>query len=325
MAYVKNNVNTKNEKFFKPRLLLINADEAKSIGRNEAQVLQQIRYWLGRSKNVIDGKTWVYKTYAEWQQEITFLSERTIRRAIRSLEDKGIILSFTSNRRFSRTKYYTLSDHMPNNEMVMVPSGHKAQKNNANFVKMDAPSGQNYQVTPYIHKLLHNNNNTHPVGKSKQESCNSSIAVVDFNFDDELTNELVGFGIVAETAKELVRRHPKEYIRSKIDLMRRSKGIVSKAAWLVAAINKNFPDVKNGAFIDPHLEAERNKRQQALEIEQAKNQQAFDQLANEYVNSMLMELGKPATGSGYEKFCALRRTGLARGTSGEREYTGVLR
>lgn len=83
---------------------------AKLIGLNEAIILQQVHYWLGRSKNVRDGKTWVYKTYAEWREEFPFWSEDTIYRTIRKLETVQLLESTDKYNAIStdRTKWYTI-------------------------------------------------------------------------------------------------------------------------------------------------------------------------------------------------------------------------
>jgi hypothetical protein len=46
---------------------------AAKIGLNEAVVLQQIHYWLGISKHNIEGRTWVYNTYEEWQKQLPLI------------------------------------------------------------------------------------------------------------------------------------------------------------------------------------------------------------------------------------------------------------
>lgn len=65
---------------------------AAKIGVNEAVVLQQIHYWLGISKHVVEERTWVYNTYEEWQKQLPFWSVSTIKRTIRSLEMMGLLL-----------------------------------------------------------------------------------------------------------------------------------------------------------------------------------------------------------------------------------------
>ncbi len=88
---------------------------AARIGLNEAIVLQQVFYWLGgdRKPHVRDGRRWVYNTYEGWREQFPFLSERTIRRTIRELEQTGLLESafFTDHpehRHLDHTKWYTI-------------------------------------------------------------------------------------------------------------------------------------------------------------------------------------------------------------------------
>lgn len=82
---------------------------AVKIGLNEAVVLQQIHYWLGISKHHIEGRTWVYNTYEEWQKQLPFWSVSTIKRTIRSLEMLGLLLSENWNQmKMDKTKWYSI-------------------------------------------------------------------------------------------------------------------------------------------------------------------------------------------------------------------------
>lgn len=93
-----------------PQSILILCPElAVILGRTEAEILQQIHYWLEKSKNIIDGIRWVYNTYQQWQSQFPFLSDRTIRRAIRHLEDLGILKSERHEAsRWYQRKWYTI-------------------------------------------------------------------------------------------------------------------------------------------------------------------------------------------------------------------------
>ncbi|MEH7276699.1 hypothetical protein [Neobacillus vireti] len=82
---------------------------AAKIGLNEAVVLQQIHYWLGISKHKIEGRTWVYNTYEEWQKQLPFWSVSTIKRGIRSLEMLGLLISANFNQlKMDKTKWYSI-------------------------------------------------------------------------------------------------------------------------------------------------------------------------------------------------------------------------
>lgn len=79
---------------------------AVKIGLNEAVVLQQIHYWVSSSSNVIKGRKWIFNTYKEWQKQLPFWSESTIKRTIRSLEDQGYLISANFNKlKIDKTKW----------------------------------------------------------------------------------------------------------------------------------------------------------------------------------------------------------------------------
>lgn len=82
---------------------------AVKIGLNEAIVLQQIHYWLGRSKTEIDGHRWVYNTVQQWREQFPFWSDDTIGRALKNLREKGVVVAERlSKNGFDRTLYYRI-------------------------------------------------------------------------------------------------------------------------------------------------------------------------------------------------------------------------
>lgn len=82
---------------------------AVKIGLNEALFIQQLHYWLTSSKNIRDGKHWVYNTVDEWNKQFPFWSKATLKRTIASLEKMGLIQSANYNRiSIDRTKWYTI-------------------------------------------------------------------------------------------------------------------------------------------------------------------------------------------------------------------------
>jgi hypothetical protein len=84
---------------------------ACKIGLNEAVVLQQIHYWAGQSKNELEGHKWVYNSVSEWRRQFPFWSEQTIRRALATLKERGLLVAkCLSPDPFNRTPYYRI-DH----------------------------------------------------------------------------------------------------------------------------------------------------------------------------------------------------------------------
>lgn len=83
---------------------------AKSIGLNEAIVLQQIHYWLRKSNNVKDGHKWIYNSMTNWQKQFSFWSLPTVKRVFRSLEKQGLIITANYNKAgFDKTKWYRIN------------------------------------------------------------------------------------------------------------------------------------------------------------------------------------------------------------------------
>ena len=66
---------------------------AVKIGLNEAIVLQQVHYWLERSKTSINGHLWVYNSVSEWRTQFPFWSDDTISRALKSLRTRGVVIA----------------------------------------------------------------------------------------------------------------------------------------------------------------------------------------------------------------------------------------
>ncbi|WP_374720599.1 hypothetical protein [Peribacillus tepidiphilus] len=89
--------------------LMIIPSLAVKIGLNESIILQQIHYWLVTSSHVIEGRKWIYNTYKDWQKQLPFWSESTIKRTIKSLEEKGYVNSDNFNQhKMDKTKWYTI-------------------------------------------------------------------------------------------------------------------------------------------------------------------------------------------------------------------------
>lgn len=84
-------MNAKQQLLISDKSLILLPKLAVKIGLNEAVFLQQLHFWLVRSKNSIDGKMWVYKTFEEWQKEMPFLSVRTLKRVVSNLKKKKLI------------------------------------------------------------------------------------------------------------------------------------------------------------------------------------------------------------------------------------------
>ncbi len=83
---------------------------AEIFGVTESIILQQMHYWLLKSKHIIKGTPWIYNSYEAWHSQINFLCKRTIIRAIKKLEDEGVVLSSNFNKsKMDKTKWYSIN------------------------------------------------------------------------------------------------------------------------------------------------------------------------------------------------------------------------
>lgn len=82
---------------------------AVAIGLNEAIVLQQVHYWLERTKIEINGHPWVYNTVQQWREQFPFWSADTVRRTLVSLKGKRVLIGERlAENSFDKTMYYRI-------------------------------------------------------------------------------------------------------------------------------------------------------------------------------------------------------------------------
>ena len=84
---------------------------ALKIGLNEAIVLQQIHYWLSPKfqtpEKHFNGRYWTHNTIAQWMAQFPFWAEKTVRRTINTLKERGLILTHTK-KGFQKVIFYTI-------------------------------------------------------------------------------------------------------------------------------------------------------------------------------------------------------------------------
>lgn len=76
---------------------------------DKAIIIQQVHYWLGKTNKVYDGYKWIYNSVSDWQAQFPWLSEKTVQRYLKDLEDKKILVTGNYNKlKFDRTKWYRI-------------------------------------------------------------------------------------------------------------------------------------------------------------------------------------------------------------------------
>lgn len=107
---------------------------AVAIGLNEAIIVQQMHYWIRQSSKLQDGRVWTYNTIEAWRGQFPFWSERTIRRTIKELEDKGILTA----RKFGSAKWDHMKWHTINYEKMTEMADRSGQIGHMEPAKLDA-------------------------------------------------------------------------------------------------------------------------------------------------------------------------------------------
>lgn len=98
----------------KENFLVFDADVAEAIGLNEAIILSQLNYWLKvnqkNNKNFHNGRYWCYNTFSDWRENnFSFFSESTIRRAFGTLKELGIVVTMPNPQtKFDKTNFYSI-------------------------------------------------------------------------------------------------------------------------------------------------------------------------------------------------------------------------
>ena len=116
------------------RPLVIQPKLIKLLGDpTEAIILQQIHYWLVKNTNIEDGYSWVYNSIKDWNKQFNWVSEKTLKRKFKSLENKGLLITGNYNKaKFDRTKWYRIN-YDALNEMI-----------NKSGQSVPIPKGQNF-------------------------------------------------------------------------------------------------------------------------------------------------------------------------------------
>lgn len=169
--------------------LLVLPSLAIAIGLNEAIILQQIHYWLDTriNNNIINGSPWVYNTYSQWAKQFPFWSEITIKRTIRSLEDKKLLISDNFNKdSFSKQKWYTINynklSELENSLKILSSPNNTSKQIESKQTKFD-----NSQYSSSYSKRSARSDQFDPINISKRSDAD--IKLIRSYIDTEITTE----------------------------------------------------------------------------------------------------------------------------------------
>jgi hypothetical protein len=124
-------------------------EDANRYGVDGAILLHHIRYWVSKNeandKNYHEDRYWTYNSSAAFSKLFPFWTARKVGRLLIKLEEEGAILSGNYNdKRYDRTKWFTLSDAITDSGNI-----HLTNMVNAN-TKSVQPIPDNNQITTQI-------------------------------------------------------------------------------------------------------------------------------------------------------------------------------
>lgn len=114
---------------------------------NAAVIYEYLRFWCGKSKNVIDGRKWVYQTIKDFKEAFPNMNEKTIRRNLKRLEDEGLILTGNFNKvPFDHTKWYAVVDDQIELDKVSTSKRTKSPNRSGQNVHIETDKMSNSEV-----------------------------------------------------------------------------------------------------------------------------------------------------------------------------------
>lgn len=115
-----------------------NIELAKEYGILEAILLKNIWFWIEKNraneKNFYDGTYWTYNSTRAFNELFPYASESSIKRALKGLQEKGIIKTGNYNKSsYDRTLWYAFTDLgesiVSNRQMEMNKSSNGSEQN----------------------------------------------------------------------------------------------------------------------------------------------------------------------------------------------------
>jgi len=127
-------------------------DDAENYGLDEAVMLYNFKYWImhnkANNKNFNDGRTWTFNSVSSFNKLFPFWSERQISRILKSLIDKGVLITGNYNKvAYDRTLWYAFKDES------ILPFGEMDSTETSNR------TAGNVTPIPYINKDVNKNIN----------------------------------------------------------------------------------------------------------------------------------------------------------------------
>lgn len=175
-------------------------DIAKEYGIPAAILLKHFYYWVEKNrtneKHYRDGYFWTYNSMKSFCQLFPYMSDSTIKRAIKKLVDGGLIIEAVYNDiPFDRTKWYTLTpdgyERIKNSiALVQNDQSHLVKMTKSDEVKMAQPIPYKYSSRTQLNNNISNTTVLDCPSDSEERNGRTAIADVIASW-----NELSEYGI----------------------------------------------------------------------------------------------------------------------------------
>ena len=155
--------------FNDPHPMRIDRDLAAEIGLNESIVLLQLEYLISISNNERDGRMWTYQSLPNLQETyFPWWSVMTIQRAIKSLEEKNLIIVGNFNKLgYDRTQWFALNEDGINSlHSIAIYQNDKSIYQNDRIDHNKMINGS-YQIDKTIPESTHKNTQKNTGGETR--------------------------------------------------------------------------------------------------------------------------------------------------------------
>ncbi len=242
-----------------------NIELAKEYGILEAILLKNIWFWIEKNraneKNFYDGTYWTYNSTRAFNELFPYASESSIKRALKSLQEKGIIKTGNYNKSsYDRTLWYAFTDL---GESIV--SNRQMETN-----KSSNGNKQNGLTIPDINT----NDKTKDIKTNKKEKKETEFDfVINENFtDEELKQTIYEFIKMRKAIKKPLTTRGLELMINKL------KKMTSNTNEQIQILNNSI--MNNWLGIFPLKEEEKQKEKVEYVINEMTEEEYFARMQN---------------------------------------------
>ena len=242
-----------------------NIELAKKYGILEAILLKNLWFWIEKNraneKNFYDGTYWTYNSTRAFNKLFPYASESSIKRALKSLQEKGIIKTGNYNKSsYDRTLWYAFTD-----------LGYSIVSNRQ--METNKSSNGNEQNELTIPDINTNDKITNIKTNKKEKKETEFDSVINENFtDEELKQTIYEFIKMRKAIKKPLTTRGLELMINKL------KRITSNTNEQIQILNNSI--MNNWLGIFPLKEEEKQKEKVEYVINEMTEEEYFARMQN---------------------------------------------